>query len=299
MLGFLEVVIGIVFVLLLLSLLATTLMELLAAGLSLRGKNLENALRNMLASADPEERVLQDFKDNALYKQLSQHFRSRRYAPSYIPDESFQSILFEIILKGEAPEKMLEKIEELPDPDLRRVLRQFLQDAEYELDAFKERVRKWYNDVMDRASGWYKRHTQKILVAIGMGIAVIFNADTIAIYERLESDPESLQQILELAETYAGAEKESPIPVATEEETVQQQMDKVRSLINNEINHAASPLGLGWDEANVEGLTAWGWSAKVLGWIVTAFAITLGAPFWFDLLNRLVHLRNAGSKPQG
>jgi hypothetical protein len=30
------------------------------------------------------------------------------------------------------------------------------------------------------------------------------------------------------------------------------------------------------------------------GWIVTILAIGLGAPFWFDLLNRFMNLRNAG-----
>jgi len=54
--GMLSVVTGIVFVLLLLSLLATTVMELLAATLSLRGKNLEEALRNMLAGTDVDEK---------------------------------------------------------------------------------------------------------------------------------------------------------------------------------------------------------------------------------------------------
>jgi len=36
---------------------------------------------------------------------------------------------------------------------------------------------------------------------------------------------------------------------------------------------------------------------SVLGWLITAFAITLGAPFWFDLLNRFISLRSAGKKP--
>ena len=36
----------------------------------------------------------------------------------------------------------------------------------------------------------------------------------------------------------------------------------------------------------------------LLGWSMTAVACTLGGPFWFDLLNRLVKLRAAGTKPQ-
>jgi hypothetical protein len=36
---------------------------------------------------------------------------------------------------------------------------------------------------------------------------------------------------------------------------------------------------------------------SVLGWLITAFAITLGAPFWFDLLNRFISLRSTGNRP--
>jgi hypothetical protein len=35
------------------------------------------------------------------------------------------------------------------------------------------------------------------------------------------------------------------------------------------------------------------WS-HLLGWIVTVLAISIGAPFWFDLLNKFVNLRSAG-----
>ena len=40
------------------------------------------------------------------------------------------------------------------------------------------------------------------------------------------------------------------------------------------------------------------WLVKILGWLVTGLAISLGAPFWFDLLNRLVDLRGAGKRPE-
>ena len=30
----------------------------------------------------------------------------------------------------------------------------------------------------------------------------------------------------------------------------------------------------------------------LLGWLITAFAISLGAPFWFDLLNKMMQVRN-------
>ena len=34
-----------------------------------------------------------------------------------------------------------------------------------------------------------------------------------------------------------------------------------------------------------------------IGWIITALAVSLGAPFWFDTLNRFMTIRNAGRSP--
>ncbi|MEO8630927.1 MAG: hypothetical protein ABI612_22940 [Betaproteobacteria bacterium] len=39
------------------------------------------------------------------------------------------------------------------------------------------------------------------------------------------------------------------------------------------------------------------WLIKIIGWLITGLAVTLGALFWFDLLNKLVNLRGSGPKP--
>ena len=40
-----------------------------------------------------------------------------------------------------------------------------------------------------------------------------------------------------------------------------------------------------------------GFWEKVVGLLFTALAISLGAPFWFDMLNRVVSIRAAGRAP--
>lgn len=292
----LTVVIGIVFVLLLLSLLATTIMELLASFFHLRGRNLTKALRNMLASTDTDEKLLGEFKSNSLYKHLSQQYsRTTQGPPSYMDSNTFQSILFDIILKGEGVEKLKEKIDTLPDEDLSNVLNQLLRDADNELDQFKGNIEKWYNDVMDRASGWYKRYTQKILIWVGILIALVFNADTFSIYERLASDPETLQQVVALADSYVQTQEETLVrPV---DPSFEQSLDALESLVDNEINSVKAPLGLGWTGMDFSNYGPYDWVAKILGYLVTALAISLGAPFWFDLLRKIVNIRASGNKP--
>jgi|GEM_PF-4765725 len=42
---------------------------------------------------------------------------------------------------------------------------------------------------------------------------------------------------------------------------------------------------------------SWHWVHMVAGWLLTAFALMIGAPFWFDTLCRFVNIRNVGIKP--
>lgn len=298
MIGMLQVVIGLIFVLLLLSLLATTMMELVASAFSLRGRNLEKALRNMLASTEVDDRLVAAFKDNALYKQLSYKYGKKRYSPSYLSDRSFQSILMETILNGEGFDRIEERLDTLPDADLKDVLKQFLRESEHDVEAFKGKVRTWYNDVMDRASGWYKRYTQKILVGMGFFIAVVFNADTLAIYERLESDPETLQQVLTLAEDYVNGKDGLEIAPPQMSPEFDASLNKLEEMINDQIESVKSPLGLGWKNVDWSEVTWYDVVLKLLGWTVTALAVSLGAPFWFDLLRKLVNIRSSGNKPE-
>lgn len=317
--GMLQVVTGLVFVLLLLSLFATTVMELLASALSLRGKNLEKALENMLVTHDNkktttdnsggtvvpdanipsgyDDTVLKEFKNNPLYKQLSFKYGKKRNAPSYVSSESFRSILMAIILKGKNFDwdNVKAQINEISNQELKEVLLQFANEAEDDLDSFKSKISTWYNNVMDRASGWYKRSTQKILVVVGLAIAVIFNADTLAIYERLESDPAALQEVVQLADSFVAAN--DSLTINQIDPQFQQSYDQLKDILNNQISNIKSPLGLGWKNVDFSKLSPYDWLTKILGYIVTALAISLGAPFWFDLLRKIVNLRQSGGKP--
>lgn len=295
MIGLIQVVIGLVFLLLLLSLLVTTIMELISSMLALRGKNLEKAILNMLANGQMKGELFQAFKGNALYKQLCNYRDSAKLRPpSYLSSQNFQSILMDIILKGDDAGKLMQKIEEIPNDELKQVLKQLLNDAAYNLDTFKEKIQGWYNDVMDRAAGWYKRNIQILVTFVGLVVAVVFNADTISIYQRLESNPEELKEIVTMAEAYA---QKNELDIQTGG-TVQQQWNQVNNLIQDELQQASSPLGLGWHPEDLKNMTPSDWVIKILGWIVTALAVSLGAPFWFDLLKKLVNIKAAGNEPK-
>lgn len=339
----LTVVLGVVFILLLLSLLASTIMEFVSSIFGLRGKNLQKALRNLLEGYKSGEGAVVDkdiynsFVKNPLYRQLSFRYgsdSSKTSPPSYVSSKSFQSILFDILLGNEIVEDqkleelILQKINELENEDLKKVLRQLWRDADGNIDVFKKKVEEWYNSVMERATGWYKRSTQYILVGVGFTIAVVLNADTLAIYERLENNPEVAERIAAIAENIATKDtitanialdaidevegvdtSSSNIVIDTlviedtdTQEDKQAKEDynlKARELTSmvSQINTYRSPLGMGWKNVNLHAMQPLDIATKILGWLVTALAISLGAPFWFDILKKIVNLRGAGKKP--
>lgn len=287
------VVVGILFILLLLSLFATTIMELLASVLSLRGKNLELAIFNMLANRRDDDELFKQFKNNALYQQMSNRFGSHR-PPSYLSDETFRTILFQELLQGQPGAEMRNRIETLPEGHLKEVLTQLLNDVNGDVEGFKYRIRDWYNDVMDRASGWYKRNTQKLLLVVGLFIAVTLNADIIAIFQRLQSDPELLAEVTQMAEQFLRETSEIDTLAATGPQ-IQELTDYLKEIHGDQLRSLSSPLGLGWSDVDPMALTTEAWAIKLLGWIMTALAISLGAPFWFDLLRQVANIRSSGT----
>jgi len=40
------------------------------------------------------------------------------------------------------------------------------------------------------------------------------------------------------------------------------------------------------------------WLERLIGWLLTILAISLGAPFWFDILNKIINIRFAGKSPE-
>ena len=297
----LTVVLGVIFVLLMLSLLATTIMELLASFLRLRGKNLKKALQNMLVGDSKAgleiDRLYKSFTENPLFKQLSfKYGRKSTDPPSYVSAESFRTILFDILLGDDTAEEQLgAKIDELDNEDLKRVLKQLMRQADNKIDVFKTKVDDWYNSIMDRASGWYKRTTHYVLIWVGLVMAVVLNADTLALYEHLENDPETLTDLVSAAETLAQNENIDSL-VRTDLEFADA-VDQFKAY-KNEVDEIKSPLGMGWKNTDLLSATPYDWLTKVLGWVITALAVSLGAPFWFDILKKIVSIRSSGNKPQ-
>jgi len=118
---------------------------------------------------------------------------------------------------------------------------------------------------------------------LGAALAIFVNADCIDYAKRLSKDSSLRQSVVAMAAT---AKKDPTKDDKTEP------VDKIKKEIN-----ALDGIGLpiGWGEHHYEHSFCGGLSAfhdHVIGWRLTALAISLGAPFWFDTLNRLMVVRS-------
>jgi hypothetical protein len=272
---------------------------------------------------------------------------------------------------------------------------------------FKEKLNQWYNEMMERLSGWFKRKIQFVLFMIGLAMAITFNVDSISIAKKLSKDKNAREQMVQLA--ISASDSNSAIAKSlrqTNDSTLSDSLlqDGYRQ-VKQASDDAGMILGLGWNLDNLSKgytseipntrlITCWNYAGIVpgtadihqkwdadslritrlnrfladsmkhfktadqkaalskftgsvnyfncvhfirvdkivagsgqqstlegrrnyfaiekiayvlrksfsnwlvlLGFIITALAISLGSNFWFDLLNKLVSMRSSGVKP--
>ena len=163
-------------------------------------------------------------------------------------------------------------------PALSAALAKALREPEAKVEAFRVTVEGYFNDTMARASGWYKRKVQWVLLILAVVLAVGLNINTVHVASRLWKEP-ALRSAVATQATKAAATTTAPTP--------QQAADDVDAV--HQLN-----LPVGWGKANrPTGFN--GVVGAIVGWLIAIAAISLGAPFWFDLLSRLARLRGSGS----
>jgi hypothetical protein len=207
------------------------------------------------------------------------------------------------------------------NPDTRLFLQSIWTEAEADIDEFKRKLEKWFDDTMERTSGWYKKHTQNILLALGLFLAILFNIDTIAIAKKLTKDPKLREQMVQAASSYQEKNNELAVQLKDTQfkktdpaayDLAKKSYDKVNAASNELLDSARQMItGDIQNVNNLMGLGGWKWNTwypqfsmhedqhwltMIIGWLITALAISLGAPFWFDLLSKLMKVRGAGTR---
>src|SRR6266513_2779349 len=307
MLTVLNLAIGITFIYLLFSLVVSALNEFWLTYLDKRADFLKQGLEQLLQDPEKVRQVL----GHGLVDALS---RSTNGTPSYIGVEPFTAAVLDVI-KAADP-NTVRKISDFqtgiaaqPDGKLKQSLTAILDAAEKDLASFKKGIGDWYERSMDGVSGWYKRYVQKWLLGLSLGLAVLCNVDTIHIIRVLSSDPkllaETVNQAVNTAKAAASQASASSgtapamEPVLNPTEDATQAISRLINNANVAINNLSNVgVPIGWSESQWQYLHDPGHLVSAfLGWFLTGLAASLGAPFWFDTLQRFVNVRSNGRSP--
>jgi hypothetical protein len=168
----------------------------------------------------------------------------------------------------------------------------------------QQEVALWFDRSMDRSAGVYKRNAKGVALIMGFLIAVMTNTDTLHVINRLAQDSALRATYSQAASALVSS---NPNAIACLQ-TQQGRAAQADCLNNGALNlrqaiASTTDLPIGWNDTNwqeqwhhPQGTVVSG--LKILaGWLVSAIAISMGAPFWFNLLNKVVNVRNSGKPP--
>ncbi|MFA9438407.1 hypothetical protein ACDA63_02085 [Uliginosibacterium sp. sgz301328] len=290
----LEVAAGLTIVFLVLSVACTAMREIIEARMKMRAVTLERALREMFQDPDGRGLTREFFAHPlifALYRGGYDPTRLRNgrmpansNLPSYIPSRSFALALLDIVARpaGQAsvelsPEYLRTAIASFGCAPVRRIMQGACDASRGDLDGVRRYLETWYDTAMDRASGWYRRRTQGVIFALGLTMAVVLNVDTLRVartlYEQAAVRVALVEDGARIADLLSG-QPASDVVVSTLFE---------RS------------LPMGWSAREFQGGArdiVLRLALAIPGWLLTALSISLGAPFWFDVLNRVTVIRS-------
>ncbi|MDC3954187.1 hypothetical protein [Polyangium jinanense] len=371
----LDVAIGISFVFMLLSVIASAVTEAISGILSLRSVTLRQGVERLLKDRTLTDKVYAHPLIDGLTKDDDSD-------PSYIPSDLFARALVDAVAgwkdgtdRSRRPERMglLRGILSIPLRALKGFFRRLWPKAEgggegatkkaaVSLDDFKKRLAEaqdfeedtrvaltalvsdasvktledatqqiaaWFDRAMDSVSGWYKRTAHTLISVVGLFTAVVLNVDTFLVLDSLNRDAvlresvasavaESVKSESAVVKTASEVTTEQkananakPPEVFVDEKKTEELVRKRVVAVKRGLDELTLPMG--WPEGRgffctptaevtcdrrAVPATLGGFGRRFGGWLFTAIAIALGAPFWFDLLNKLINLRAAAPPPE-
>ena len=287
----LDVAIGICFIYLLLGLICSTVSEMISGWLGTRARFLERGIGRLLGNAA----LTRALYDHPLIRTLAANDGAAR--PSYIPAERFVSALTDVLTgPGKSSTDLAALRQGLAaagNEQLNAALAALLDRPGMDAAAMRVRLEKWFDDGMARVTGWYKRDAQRNALILACAITVTLNADTVRIAKTFWTSPTVSAVVVEHAKARAEYPRD-PTASGPAQVPTQALTDQEQKLLGEIAGWTGDQLPPGGN------VFAWLWSllrSHLLGWSLTAIAVSLGAPFWFDTLNRFVNIRSSGRAP--
>jgi hypothetical protein len=240
--------------------------------------------------------------------------KNEKRFPRYIGSRTFSKALVEVVksevetpvlhrtTSGEFIEEPIsfggdfeafkEGVKSMSRSELRRQLEAFISDCEGSIEKVRANIEEWFDEYQSSVSLRYQRRTKKSVFVIALLTVLVLNFDSIYIFKEVQRN-----EVLRLSLVSAGE--------GLVENNQGGASDIDRKELNTKLKEYVFPLG--WLEFNEDSATE-GMSGyirrnfreknqsvwvTILGWLISTIALSFGAPFWFDILKRLVNVRGS------
>lgn len=315
----LDVVIGLVFVFFVCSLAVSGINEFVRKLLNTRAKALWTAISRML---DPSEAAAQSERitprledaptreqpgadpdgargaslaellyDHPLIGRLDPTRLNRPTRITHIAPTEFARALVDVLTPEDGDgnkrwDQLGDELRSLPRP-LRAQLLVLYEESGDDVKAFRQAIEGWFTSSMDRVSDWYRRRTRLVMFGYGLLVAVAFNVSAVHVTAELYENDVVRETVVELA------------AVQTAQDNLQDCVD--RTCVKEEIGKVVDTgLPVLWrtcpDGNGDSGLCGFedgrATAGTIVGWLITAAALSVGAAFWFALLKRAFQVRS-------
>jgi hypothetical protein len=281
------------------SLLASFLNEAWVDRFNYRGRFLRRMLDEIFS--DPINR---DFT-SLLYKHplIAALFEKGKKLPVYIPTHFFSRALVETMADYSEKQKIVfeqdketldinpviqdspqglfdkykEAVKDLKHSQLKILLHSFLMNATNKGELLKE-SENWFEAYMTQGSYWYKAKMQTRLFIVSIFLVIFTQFDVIITTQQIFNNDILRERISNVAILFS---QENKSVSSVDAQSAKEIMDELKKDIK---------LPIGWDSQPFQ-------LRNIFGWLLSAVLISFGAPFWFDLLGKIVNVRKISSAP--
>nr|WP_300151440.1 hypothetical protein [Propionicimonas sp.] len=232
---------------------------------------------------------------------LVQPFKTTRFGtgktrnPSYLPADIFATALLDLaatkqIGGAQADSSMTELAKRLgwsgDGEGLTESLRALAKAADGKTDELIKGIESWYTAQMDRVTGAYKRWAKRVGVVVAVAVVGVLHIDALAITSSLWADGALRASVAASADVAGGCRQTDG--TRTPAECALAELDA----------WGLAGLPIGFQEWSRRPSDAPGWGGLLVGFGLSIAATSMGAPFWFATMNRLVNIRNTGNPPK-
>lgn len=188
----------------------------------------------------------------------------------------------------------------LPAGVVKDMLVAHAQAAGTEVSKFTQGISEWFDRTLTVLGESYKKMMQRVSLVVGLVVAASLNIDTLTVTDRLYHDKELRDQAVLVAEEVHkntdGELIEACKKLALNQLETSEKCKPVAHVVRIAMKRGeALNLPIGWTDKD----SFWEavFSRRALGWLLTALASSLGAPFWFDFLNTVINIRHGMKRP--